>query len=118
MTEYVSYLTYDEYKDLGGRVDSAAFPIFERKAQRILDCRTFNRIDPDNVSAEVKEVLVEIINLLFKDANAGEEVSSFSNGVVSYSFDNSKKKSAQQEIDELIDLYLPVELISGVVRCE
>lgn len=115
MAEYIAYLTYDEYKEFGGQQSESAFSIYQRRAQRILDGRTYNRIDPENITSAIKEVLTIIIDILYKDETSGEEVKSFSNGVVSYSFDNSNKKSVEQNINELIDLYLPVELISGVV---
>ena len=61
--EFVSYITYKEYVDLGGTVDEDTFTILERKAQRMVDQITFNRMQyllvvPD----EVKEVLTEFVN--------------------------------------------------------
>lgn len=116
MSDFKAYLTYDEYKGLGGQVDESAFPLLERKAQRKLDHYTYDRLkDTETIIDEVKEVLTSMIDILAEEDN-GDEVKSFSNGKVSFSF--ADKKSADERINKIIIENLPVSLISGVVECE
>lgn len=113
---FKAYLTFDEYKELGGQVDLSAFPLLERKAQRKLDYFTFDRLkDAETIIDEVKEVLTLIINMLAEENN-GDEVKSFSNGKVNFTF--ADKKPITERIYDVIVEYLPVSLISGVVECE
>lgn len=110
------YITYDEYKELGGLLKESAFSSILRRTQRKLDYYTHNRLhDKENIIQEVKEVLVIMIDKLYKEDN-GEKVTSFSNGKVSYSF--ATEKSIDEQIEQLIVEYLPVWLISGVTPCE
>lgn len=114
MSAYTSYITYDEYTGLGGIVEQSAFSVIERKAQRLLDYWTQNRIKYlTTIPDEVKEVLTEMINKMAK-CNDGERLTSFSNGKVSMSFDTSKTE--EQELYQVALSWLPVSLISGVVE--
>ena len=116
MLEFKAYLTYEEYKELGGQLDESAFPLLERKAQRKLDNYTFDRLkDAETIIDEVKEVLTLMIDILVEDGN-GDEVKSFSNGKVNFTF--ADKKSVDERMYEVVVEYLPISLISGVVECE
>lgn len=116
MSDFKAYLTFEEYKELGGQVDLSAFPLLERKAQRKLDNYTYDRLkDAETIIDEVKEVLTLMIDILVEDGN-GDEVKSFSNGKVNFTF--ADKKSVDERMYEVVVEYLPVSLISGVVECE
>ena len=85
MDSYTSYLTYEDYKELGGELSLDAFTKLERKAQRYLDSFTFNRIKQlPKVPDEVREVLTEFIHKLDTVSNQrenGDLVTQYSNGV-------------------------------------
>ena len=116
MSEFKAYLTYEEYKELGGQLDESAFPLLERKAQRKLDNYTFDRLkDMETIDDEVKEVLTIMIDMLAEEGN-GDEVKSFSNGVVNLTYKD--KKPIDERMYDVVVEYLPVSLISEVVECE
>lgn len=116
MTEYNAYLTYEEYKELGGIVSESAFVMLERKAHRLIDAWTQERIKHmDSVPEEVKEAMTYMINRLgTAEEEGGERLTSFSNGKVSMSFDTSK--TVEQEMCDNVMMTLPKYLIyRGVV---
>ena len=62
---FKSYITYEEYTELGGKLPEDSFTYIERKAQRYLDNFTFNRIQCCTVIPDVvKECLVELISII------------------------------------------------------
>ena len=109
------YLTYQEYKEMGGSLSETAYPRFERKAEYHMDYWTLDRIKKlEEIPECVKDAMYEVIEGL--PSLDGERVTSFSNGVNSFSFDTSTS-----EIDSLyqkVKVMLPVELISAVVSYE
>lgn len=115
MADYKQYLTYDEYAKIGGEVSESAFSKYERKAHRLIDKHTFNRLrDTETIEDEVKDAIALMIDVLFKD-ESGEKVTSFSNGKNSFSF--AYEKTTDQLINDIVSC-LPISLISGVVECE
>ena len=115
MADYKQYLTYDEYTAIGGEVSESAYPKYERKAHRLIDKHTFNRLhDMEVIEEEVKDAIALMIDVLFKD-DSGEKVTSFSNGKNSFSF--TYEKTTDQLINDIVSC-LPISLISGVVECE
>ena len=56
-----------------------------------------------------------MINMIAEESN-GDEVKSFSNGKVSFSF--ADKKPIEERMYDVVVEYLPVSLVSGVVGCE
>ena len=49
------YLTYEEYKALGGTLDLTPFNLLEFESRRLIDTRTHNRLkNVDNIPEEVK----------------------------------------------------------------
>lgn len=109
------YLTFEEYKDMGGTLSEGAYSRFERKAEYYLDYWTLDRIKNfEEIPECVKDAMFEVIEKL--PSLDGERVTSFSNGVNSFSFDTSTS-----DLDSLynkIKVMLPVELISAVVSYE
>lgn len=89
------YLTYEEYKNYGGRVDEAAFNSYYRRAKYRIDLYTFGRLKNDKEYSEnVKECVFMIIEKYaeiddeYKKLSGQEEpiVSSRSNDGVSESY--------------------------------
>lgn len=109
------YLTYEKYQELGGKVSEADFPRLEAKAEYLLDDWTMIRIRftnqplPDYVALAMTEIVDALAKL------GGERVTSFSNGVTSFSFDTSKSDISML-YDDVVRI-LPLELVSRCV-CE
>ena len=84
------YLTYNEYKDMGGELDETAFKNFAEDAEIRISKETFKRIynvDADTEIA-VKRCIVKITDM-FKsneDVFKKEKVTSFSHDGLSQSF--------------------------------
>ena len=61
------YLTYEEYKSLGGTLGEMPFNILELKAQQIINERTQNRLkDVEKIPQEVKNCVYDLINTMNK----------------------------------------------------
>ena len=59
------YLTYEEYKSLGGTLGEMPFNILELKARQIINERTQNRLkDIEKTPQEVKICVYDLICLL------------------------------------------------------
>lgn len=112
--EFQSYITYNEYVQLGGTVSEDAFPILERKAQRYLDTLTYNRIpELDTIPDVVKEVLTEFITRLSNFSNQsteGEIIKQYSNGVESMTFSRLGESELRSNLRKLAIDWLPTYL--------
>lgn len=61
------YLTYEEYKSLGGTLGEMPFNILELKARQIINERTQNRLkDVEKMPQEVKICVYDLINTMNK----------------------------------------------------
>ena len=61
------YLTYEEYKSLGGTLGEMPFNILELKAQQIINERTQNRLkDVERIPQEAKICVYDLINTMNK----------------------------------------------------
>lgn len=111
MNNYVSYLTYEDYKELGGELSLDAFTKLERKAQRWLDTFTFNRIPHlTTIPDEVREVLTEFINRLDTMDNQrenGDLVTQYSNGVEQLSYKVLTEDEVKSDLYKLAIDWLP-----------
>ena len=59
------YLTYDEYKALGGTIDQTPFNLLEFEARRKIDARTQGRLQgKTNLPDEVRMCVFALINIL------------------------------------------------------
>ena len=115
-----SYITYNEYVELGGTLSQDVFNRFIRKAQRILDVNTYERIPLlDEVPDVVKELLVEYIGKLndFESQKTeGTVISQYSNGVESMTFKRTTENDLQKSLASLATNMLPTYLITGSVN--
>ena len=115
-----SYITYNEYVELGGTLSQDVFNRFIRKAQRILDVNTYERIPLlDEVPDVVKEVLVEYIGKLndFESQKTeGTVISQYSNGVESMTFKRTTENDLRKSLASLANNMLPTYLITGSVN--
>ena len=61
------YLTYEDYKSLGGTLGEMPFNILELKARQIINERTQNRLkDVEKIPQEVKICVYDLINTMNK----------------------------------------------------
>lgn len=71
------YLSYEEYKSLGGTLGEMPFNILELKAQQIINERTQNRLkDVEKIPQEVKICVYDLIQIINKYNNSNNSTSS------------------------------------------
>lgn len=101
------YLTYQEYKGLGGTLDLTPFNVLEFEARRRIDELTYNRlVGGENIPDEVKMCEFAIINKVLKayDEEIGRGKSSESVGSYSVSYNSDIKKLIEDKRTEIQDL--------------
>ena len=121
------YLTYEEYKGLGGTLDLMPFNLLEFEARRRIDIRTQNRlksINSENIPQEVKMCVYALINRMStydetlsnissKGNIASENTDGYSVSYVSTSEISNIVKSKSFELDDIINNYLLGVVING-----
>lgn len=71
------YLTYEEYKSLGGTLGEMPFNILELKARQVINERTQNRLkDVEQIPQEVKICVYDLIQTINKYNNSNNSTSS------------------------------------------
>lgn len=117
------YLTYDEFKTMGGTLDETAFKIFNRRAEYLINAqgngRTGDRIGKlTELPQAVKDCTFELINHLNDNAFDGSNIQSESQslGAQSESFTYSKlsKDESDTEVSGIIFNFLYNVKIDGV----
>lgn len=120
MLEYESYLTYDDYKELGGTLPEKEFQLTERKAQRWLDYFTFDRCKQlEVIPNEVREVLKEFIDRLTAfeaQKEAGETITQYSNSVEQLTFKVKTEEDTKKELSSIALEWLPDYLTNRLVN--
>ena len=108
------YLTYEEYKSLGGTLGEMPFNILELKARQIINERTQNRLkDVEKIPQEVKICVYDLINTMNKynlsDNSTSSNVSSENTDGYSVTYKSgtemTTEQKAQYEDIMLTDLY-------------
>ena len=98
------YLTYQEYKGMGGTLDLTPFNILEFEARKRIDEVTHNRLVGQKIPNEVKMCEFRIINTILKSY---EEISrgksSESVGSYSVTYDNDMKQIIENKTLEIQD---------------
>ena len=108
----MKYISFEDYKMLGGNVeDESTFSILERKAEIKLNALTFNRLkDATTIPDEVKELMVEFIDLIDNYTNSStskdSSVVSYSNGVESFSYKETTEEEQNAKFNRLAKEYL------------
>ena len=121
------YLTYEDYKALGGTLDLTPFNLLEFEARRQIDIRTLNRlknVSSEKIPQEIKLCILKLIEAI--DNNASSIKSATENGnIASENTDGysvTYVKSAQikeivnsrsTEINDIIDTYLLNVIYNG-----
>ena len=116
------YLTYEEYKGLGGTLDLTPFNLLEFEARKRIDIRTFDRLKKsENIPQEIKICEFKMIesingysettNKVAKNGNvASEGIDGYSVSYLTAGQISEVIKSKSVELDEIIRTYL-----SGVI---
>ena len=106
------YLTYNEYKALGGNLDITPFNLLEYEARRIIDNRTLQRLKGiEIIPQEVKMCMFSLINTINSYTNKGQTSKNISSeSVGSYSVSYTTGTQIQETINsknaELTDIVL------------
>ena len=94
----MQYLTYDEYKDMGGILDESAFKKNIDRAYGIIDWETHNRIEEMNIPLQVKLCCRDIVEYISENMTVNKIVSSESQSVGSLSESKSYKTKTSSEM--------------------
>ena len=103
------YLTFQEYKGLGGTLDLTPFNVLEFEARRRIDELTYNRlVGGENIPDEVKMCEFAIINKILKayDEEIGRGKTSESVGSYSVSYNSDIKKLVEDKRIEIQDVII------------
>lgn len=109
------YLTYTEYKALGGSLDMTPFNLLEFEARRKIDERTLNRIKGiEEIPQEIKMCMFALINSLSSYSSessnnkniASESVGSYSVSYVTGGTIQEIVQSKNVELNDIITTYL------------
>lgn len=127
------YVTYEEYQQAGGNLTEAEFDVQEPRAEIMLDGWTLNRLKEHSVVDDLKATgdwrsvviamswLTDQMQGIEKARKAkadGAEVTSFNNGVNSFSFgagSSSDSTDAESSAYHEVVRILPVDLVSACV---
>ena len=114
------YLTYEEYKELGGKVSEDAFAILERQARHELDYCTFNRVPSlTTIPSIVKEVMAEMIddiNDFNNQGTSGELISEYSNGVETIRYTRTTESELTRRLHSVAYRWLPDYLVNRSLK--
>ena len=96
------YLSYEEYVEMGGKIDIAAFNIYLRRAEAEINKQTYQRLQNiDTIPVEVKNCVWELIEIFYKKSK--QIAGSVSNDGVSVSFEVI---DTEKETNDIIKRYL------------
>lgn len=128
------YLTYERYKQLGGTLTQEGFGKAEPIAELYMNHWTLNRLKSERVIMDLKAAgdyesveramayLADEVEGLRKSRKSkadGAEVTSFSNGVNSFSFggagSSTEVTAAEASAHYMVCAMLPIELVSACV---
>ena len=116
------YLTYNEYKALGGSLDITPFNLLEFEARRIIDSRTLQRLKGiEQVPQEVKMCMFSLVNTINSYTNQSQtskNISSESVGSYSVSYITGTQiqetiNSKNAELTDMVVNYLTGVIVNG-----
>lgn len=118
------YLTYEEYRALGGTLDLTPFNLLEFEARRKIDIRTQNRLKDNEIPQEVKLCEFKMINSILgyneiqKDVSNNGNVASENTDGYSVSYITADKikdviSSKNKELNTIMYYYLIDVIVNG-----
>lgn len=115
------YLTYQEYKALGGTLDEMPFNLLEFNARKKIDERTFGRlVDKGQEYKEVKLCVYNMITTLNSYSSydtQNKAISSETTDGYSISYGTPQKSTTEaknSELEDIIDTYLSNLIVDDV----
>lgn len=102
------YITYDEYKDLGGGLDETAFNVFAYEAEMKINAETHGRIT--TVTEPIKRCVVRLTDIMAQADISSAKTTSWSNEGVSKSFKDVSSYEYNAKINSIIRDYLANEV--------
>lgn len=114
------YLSYNEYKGLGGTLDQTPFNLLEYNARKKIDEKTFGRLqDLEQQPEEVKLCIFQLINVInnYSNNDINKSISSESIDGYSISYTNPNKtitEAKNSELDDIINTYLSNTIVNEV----
>ena len=111
------YLTYDEYKALGGTLSEMPFNLLEFEARKKIDNRTQNRIKymnskPDEVKLCVNAMINTLVQYVVDSSKginknvASESIDGYSVSFITGSQVQEAIKSKKSELEDIMQTYL------------
>ena len=101
------YLTYNEYKALGGLLDQTPFNLLEFEARKEVDKYTFNRlVNLETQNQEVKLCIYALIEQINSNKANLKGVASESTDGYSISYTNQNNAEISQKTRNIIETYL------------
>lgn len=103
----MSYLTYQEYTNMGGTLSESDFTRYEFRAEKLIDEETYKRISQlSSIPDEVKNLTFELVTLGQKSDITNDTVSSEQVGSWHRTFKGASQASYTKAIKSLIRTYL------------
>lgn len=98
----MAYITYDNYKELGGTADETAFKSLLVRAEARINYVTFHRIDEENLPANIEYLTKDLIDIFF-DLGVAKytNITSYDNGIEKTSY-SSNGADADKKINSYI----------------
>lgn len=102
------YLTYAEYKQLGGKLDEMPFNLLELKARSKIDGRTLGRLkDLPSQNTEVKACVFRLIEIMNNnDMRKSKNISSENTDGYSISYGTLSNDDEKNQYNDIIRDYL------------
>ena len=118
------YLTYDEYKEYGGELESTAFGLYSYEAKMKIDALAHGRAYKPTEA--IKRCIVRLTDILARADIKADKVTSWSNDGVSQSIKDVSAADYNAKINSIIRDYLANEvdaeghplLYLGVGQCD
>ena len=115
------YLTYQEFKALGGTLDEMPFNLLEYNARKKIDERTFGRlVDREQEYQDVKLCVYDMITTLNSYSSydtQNKAISSENTDGYSISYGTPQKSTTEaknSELEDIIDTYLSNLIVDDV----
>ena len=110
------YLTYEDYKSLGGTLGEMPFNILELKARQIINERTQNRLkDVEDIPVEVKVCVYHLVNIASSYQNKVSDVSVASESTDGYSISYKSGTDLTEEQKKQYDDVMETDLYGVIV---
>lgn len=102
----MGYLTFKEYQELGGKCTQDAFLTLQFDAESKMDYITSGRLSKmieklETVPKEIQMLEVKLVNILSNtNLDKDDNITSYSNGIESFSYGNVSEKSSDASLTE------------------